>query len=197
MRALPWYSSFDSDQIAEMSKSAILAIWCCMTLIVIPGLYTWHLIARRRWSMRTLLALPIVVAVVMCGLTLGPATNMSDTFATRLQTGALTLPAILFPALILFWMVTGRFRRALGWTAGSIALAVFGAFWTLWLVEPQYQSPMLPGETYSSEGWFWIWFIAAYATGAIMMFALPGARMMQYIYNRFWLSAHITNPTAH
>src|SRR5690606_4892142 len=124
-----------------------------VTLVLLPGAVLWWMVARRRFSLQTLLLLPVVAAIFLVFAMMQPSIDYEfHTFATRMSVAIATTPPVISVLLLGHWTLSRRWRRvalvlAL-WAAASLLVGVAG------VVAELRQSPMLPDERFDWTSWY-------------------------------------------
>jgi len=169
-RALPWASEGNRTQypVRYLALAGIALID-----VVVPLAILWLATRKRFWSVRMLLALPVVIAIPLgVGLTLkrllpvelpDPIRWHAFLFFTLVSLAG--LPPLAYLALVGSTLVRRRWRRLaliVGLTA--IVAAVIG---TYWLQSDMQSMPAI--EHYSWSAWHLLAWPAAYAVGLLVL----------------------------
>jgi hypothetical protein len=158
------------------------AVFFALTMIVLPIACFWRPLRTRRWSLRHLLLLPAVIGIVLC-VALMPLPSMWSV-AERLAASLGALPGMAFVTLLIAYAVKKRWTRLIGWFATSVVgTLAFVAYWYL-LIRPHEAGPLLSGERYAADGWFFVWLIGAYFTGVLAIVALPASALWTRVRRR-------------
>jgi hypothetical protein len=169
-RRLPWVEELSlpargaADQMAMYAWGLLLSL----LLLVIPGLYLWHLLRRRRWSLSALLLLPLVVGLVLLALSIpAPAQRWPWEFSgqRRLAWALAMLPYLLFPGLLLAWSLGRKWWRVGGWLLATGLISLGLAALVLWTDRAQAG----PGWRYDWAGWYSIVWAGVFAAGWLML----------------------------
>ncbi len=185
-RPLPWVGPVEpfANPMVQVAMAATL-INVCLPLAIL-----WLATRRRFWSMRLLLALPVVVAILMTGYSAlialipdkGPPTEPSW-WVVLLGVAMLSmsgLPIVLYPAALGSALVRGRWRRLVFLVAGALLAAVLiGA-----ILLRSDMSKMPAIEHYNWSGWHQILFWGAYAVGVLVLLARPTRGVARFVWRR-------------
>lgn len=191
-RQLPW-----ADSVAglEILVSAVIAL----AGLVIPAVCLASALRSSRWSLRRLLVVPIILAATLAffrlvgqllvdaSIDLGsfegplmgdhpPAFHAfqrpADLFLLALQ----GLPVVVLPWLLLRWSAARRWRRVGVLAILYSVLVVLTAIISLKIDAAEMQ----PGQYYRWDGFAWILFLPAYATGTILLLWLIGRSLARF-----------------
>ncbi len=170
-RDLPWRSELETGW-GSIVRFVGWAMFFALTLVVIPGFYLGRLMIVRRFGLQTLLALPVIAGIVLTATLVDiPADNDFQSLGARWAIALLFSPPVVGIGLLVRWLATGRWRRAVAWLA--IALLVSGLSATSIILVSLRQSPLLPEESLDWTGWYHILAVGGYTTSWIAMFVLP------------------------
>jgi hypothetical protein len=144
----------------------------CITLIVLPVGYLVFLIRRRRWSLRTFALLPVVAALLLLGLQFDGPEPIVFTTLQKFIVGIAFAPFLVVLASLAMWALTRQFRTFRFWFIFASVVTALIAVISL-IASNVGQTPWLPGEHYSWEGWYWICLIGIYFTGWALVTSIP------------------------
>ncbi|MDX2460097.1 MAG: hypothetical protein QNM00_08420, partial [Gammaproteobacteria bacterium] len=166
LRPLPWASNL--QDVAEIAQLFAWAAMFSVVVIVLPGGLLWRMVKKRRWSLRTMLLLPVVIAIVITVLRTDlPGTPRDwNTAYVKLVYALIILPAVAIAAELIYSVYSGRWRRLACWITASVLFALLAA--SLTVIVPSQGSIDL-GERYAWDGWYLIWFPGAYVTGILVI----------------------------
>jgi predicted Ser/Thr protein kinase len=166
LRRLPW--AIDSSE--QLIRGVTMVAWSLFyaaTLIALPVFYLAHLAKTRQWSLRTLLALPVIAGVALVGSQVhGPEFDqqtLSGKFIAGLSVGA---PWLFAGYLLGKWMLAQRWRAIAMWMLSGIAVTVL-VVPSLILVTVDARAHA--GERWSWEGWYLIFFPGFFITATLTM----------------------------
>jgi hypothetical protein len=134
-----------------------------------------------------LLLLPLATALVIVGLTIPEAPAHARELFERAWVALLVAPGVLFFVWLCRAAAKHHWRRVVFWLVGSVLAASLIATLTLLGLQRNGEQVFLPGERYSWDGWWWIWFAGVYACGWLMLIELSvhsrlaglGARLLR------------------
>ena len=183
-QAVTTVSSLPSDtlQIGAVSLGVVL----------LPGSLLIWAVRRRTWSLRRLLVVPVAFAVAFTSLKIAGTLPFFQEFGDQETTAIINmaimaLPVWVFVGLLGAWVIRRHWMRLAGLLGLSLILSVLIGALVLW---PD-ASTMSPLEHYSWNGWYMIWFVGAYATGAVVLVVLlagpivrAGWRKVRYLLGR-------------
>jgi hypothetical protein len=180
-RELPW-----ADFRTQFRDGAIVVLWSLLFatfLVVLPGWYVARLVIVRRFSLRMLLTLPLVAGLFLT-VWLIKSSTLRDYpgLLPRLSFGLAFAPVVISLGLLVWWLSKGHWRRALVWVAMSIVMS--GICAAVFLAVAADRSPLLPEESFRSDGWYLIWFNGAYITSWMMVIVLPIKYLAVWAWNR-------------
>jgi hypothetical protein len=178
-RDLPWVNPFlkVEDQLRFTGWSLFFATF----LIVLPCGYLGHLVWSRRFTLGTLLWLPVIAGLFLTVALMRPPIQDNDfvSLNARMSMGLALAPPVIALLMLGWWGYQGRWRSVVGWLAVSIVFSIVLAVILLWTRD---RAPLLPEESYDWRGWYVIWAGGAYATSWLMMVLIP----FQYLALKFW-----------
>ncbi len=155
-RLLRSVMSFDAAIPRQQMASGLLM---SLLVVVVPGWMTLRMIRRRTWGMGTVLAVPLLAALVLTALLVPlPLVDVRPMFPEYDRTTQRLLAALNFaPVVVLFLAllrlaVRRRWRHLLAWCAFAVAAAVGFAY----IHRSQYP-PLGPGERYTISVWQLPW----------------------------------------
>jgi hypothetical protein len=184
-RDLPWRPA-PTESYVEVASFIAWAMFFSFTLIVLPVAYLARLVYLRRFSLQSLLLLPLVFGIFMVSALLtAPFENDFRVFSSRLTIAFIFTPPTVGIGMFVSWLVRRQWRRAMLWT-GIIAVVsvVLGAI----AIAVNFRSaPLLPEESIDWTGWYVIFFAGAYATSWVLIVIFPLAfvvRAVRKIYGK-------------
>lgn len=169
-RDLPW-----AEFRAPIQDAVMVVLWSLLFaafLVVLPGAYVARLLIVRRFSLRMLLALPLVAGLFLTTWLL-KSSSLRDYpgLLPRLSFGFAFAPVVISLCLLAWWLLKGHWRRTLLWLGMTIVVSGICAA-VLFAVAAD-RSPLMVEESYRFDGWYLIWFNGAYLTAWIMVIVLP------------------------
>ena len=169
-RNLPWaYEHFSWRQGATF---IVWGLFFSTFLIVIPAGYVARLVWLRRFGLRTLLVLPIIAGCFLTAALLkAPLDNDFATVFGRLSIGLILAPAAVGIGLLVWWSISGQWRRVALWLTITVVISLACA--AVAVRQSQQYQPLLAEESYDWTGWYMIWFAGAYTTAWIAIIVLP------------------------
>ncbi len=184
VRPLAWAGEMDKDNWMDLIPMILWGTLLLAVLIALPGGIVWRMVRRRRWSLRTMLFLPVVVAIVVTVLAadLPLVDRELSSLSGKLSLMMMVLPGVVFAALVIHGAYRKRWHRVLGWLAASGAVAVLLA--GIILIGDHVGRPTDLAERYTFDGWYLIWFWGAYATGVVATVVLPGRPVVELIWRQ-------------
>ena len=172
-RRLPWVrpNPIYDDPLIQAAMGATLVNVC------IPVMVLWLATRRRFWSMRLLLALPVVVAVSMAGSStlislipdnLQPSPTPWWGFVLRVALLSMSgLPVVAYTVAFVLALVHRRWKKIGVLVAGAVLAAVLILTLSLWAVS--HAKPAI--EHYNWSGWHQALIWGAYVAGVLMLAA--------------------------
>lgn len=176
---LPWNPR--PTELATLPTLVAWAVFYCVMLIYLPGIYMLRSFQTRQWSLRWLLLSPLIAAMPLIALLIdSPVINKAD-LVTKVAIGLVTLPAVVASIHLLRWLIMKKWWPLATWLTVSLVISAVMA--SLAIIVTQYASPhaIEPGEHYTSNGWWFIWFYGAYLTAALLMGWIVVMAMVQLI----------------
>lgn len=190
-RRLPWAVAVAD---LEILVSGVIAL----TGLVIPAVSLASALRGPRRSLRRWLAVPIIVAatlafiravgqlIVDASIDLGsfdgplmgghpPASDALRRPTDLLLLGIQGLPIVLLPWTLVRWSAARRWRRVSVFVILFATLVAVTAIISLLIDREQMQ----PEQYYTSEGWAWLAFVPAYATGTLLAVWLGGRSLIR------------------
>jgi hypothetical protein len=182
-RDLPWARHTISWQSEAKFISWSLAF--SAFLVVLPAGYLGYLIWRRRFTLQTLLCLPVVAGLFLTFALMKPPFPDSDfrNFSARLMIGLFLAPAIIGLALLAWWSIRRRWRPIAVWLAISVVVSVIMVIVVLRVESSRH--PLLPEESYDWTYWYMIWFAGAFTTSWLMIVVVPLQSIVPAIWRWF------------
>jgi serine/threonine protein kinase/outer membrane protein assembly factor BamB len=158
-RDLPWV-----QQRPPVRETLALVFWSlvfALLLVVLPIGFLVSLMLSKRFSLQTVLTLPIVVSLFLTAcLIQAPTERDFDDVTLRLLAGVLFSPVIVASGLTIAWCVNGQWRRILLWFGLTwLSSGLFAAV-VLWIADRQ--NPQIPEVYYDVSGWYLIGLIGVY-----------------------------------
>jgi hypothetical protein len=183
LRRLPW------DYQYGPTRELLVACGFSLVSVVMPGTFLYRMVRSRRWSLRTLMMLPVVIAVMISMIHVFanlPIMRRSDNsylhVAIVALSGTLALP---FPWLALVWTFQGRWIRLALVFGTTLVLAAAGGF-VGYLIAATHLDPLEQFE-WTWRGCWNIWLPIAIVTGWVALAVLVLA----------WISRRFRRATTH
>lgn len=176
-RDLPW-----GRHSISWDRECVFIAWSLMYstfLVVLPLGYLGFLVWNRRFTLATLLWLPVVAGLFLTFALMKPPFPDSDfgSLLARLSIGLFLAPAVVGIALVAWWSIRGRWRPIVAWLLVSL---VVSAVMMTTVLAVDY--PLLPEQSYDWTHWYLIWFPGAFVTSWLMIVVVP----LQYIVPALW-----------
>jgi hypothetical protein len=165
LRRLPWVRDVVTQDPLALTGNALWGTVFLAVLVVLPGATVMRLIRKRRWTLRMMFWLPVLLALGITILTAdlpflsSPLHRISGRLVWML---ALT-PVAALVGLLAHHAYRKQWRWLIGWLA--VTLAITAALGGLFLLLDIVYRPLAPGERYLWKGWYLLWMQAAYLTG--------------------------------
>jgi len=183
-RPLPWIRPVEphADPLVQVAMAATLINVC------VPLAILWLATRRRIWSVRLLLALPAVVAILLTGYSFlislipdRPQPTEPPWWGVPLGVAMFSmsgLPIVAFVAALGLALVRRRWWRIGLLVAGDLLAAILLAAVLL-----QYDRlQMTAMEHYNWSGWHHALFLGAYAVGALVLLARPARWVVRFAF---------------
>ncbi len=184
-RRLPWVrpSPIYEDPLIQAAMGATMVNVC------IPVMLLWLATRRRFWSMRLLIALPVVVAVSMAGsstlISLFPdiSATVANTLVGFCPAVALLsmsgVPVVAYTVALVLAVVHRRWKKIGVLVAGAVLAAVLILTLTLWAVS--HVKPAI--EHYNWSGWHQALIWGAYVAGVLMLAARAARAAGRFVWS--------------
>jgi hypothetical protein len=163
------------------------AIGATFVNICVPVMVLWLATRRRFWSMRLVLALPVVVAVSMAGsstlISLFPdelqpsATPWSDLLRRVDWFSVSGLPIVAYTVALVLALIHRQWKKLGVLVAGAGLAAVL--ILTLMLLAVSHWKPAI--EHYNWSGWHEAFFWGAYVAGLLMLLARAARTALRFV----------------
>ncbi|AMV30562.1 Serine/threonine-protein kinase PrkC [Pirellula sp. SH-Sr6A] len=168
-RPLPWMqNSMATELPMEVVAFLVTGLFQSVLLVWIPGLYLWTTFRKRKWGLRWLLLLPILVAISLITLRVQQGTEGGGWF-TSYGLALLFSPIVGMIGLIVHRCVQKQWRGVFAIFFYIVLGAILTAGGILSL--HGWSQPLEPGEYYDWAGWYWIIpqsvFVTAYVYWAV------------------------------
>jgi hypothetical protein len=182
-RPLPWVGPVEP----YAHPLVLLVMGATLTNICIPVAILWLATRRRFWSMRLLLALPVVVAILVAGhsvlITLIPAkAQPTSWWSTPLDITVLSmsgLPIVAYAVALVLSLVRRRWRKTGLFIAGALLAAILIGAITL-LFDMLVVKPLI--EHYTWSGWHQAVYLGVYAVGTLVLLLWPARRVAGLVW---------------
>jgi hypothetical protein len=174
-RSLPWLqNSMMTESPMEVLAFLATGLLQSVLLVWIPGGYFYATIRKGEWSLRSLLMLPVVVALVLIVLQLQQV-DSGSTWIASFGLAFLFAPLSGLLGTLALRCVQLRWREALN----IFSIILIGALCTasIVLVVRGGTEPLDRGEYYDWSGWYWILPQSLFITAYLYM----GWRMVQWL----------------
>jgi hypothetical protein len=171
LRQLPWQSSVE-DLLETARRFRIVGSLYAMTLLLLPCGVVIGCIRRKRWSLRTMALLPVVIGLFIVALGVdGPEAIKLNTMQ-KFYLGFAFLPLIPLVVSFTAWALTRRWKTLAYWAASVAVISFLVASYSLLVAAAEGGDP-LPGERYSWDGWYLVGVLGLYLTGWGILFSFP------------------------
>ncbi len=157
-----------SLDLARMIRLCGWLVFYCLTLWVAPIGFLASLFWRRQWGIRTLLVAPVVVSVVLMGMSMSGTAGTFRDLNTKLLMGLTAFPPLLASGLIAYWCFKRRWKKVAVWLALSVIIAVLMGIYLFLVVERMIRGERLPEERIAFDGILLIWLPAAVVTSWLL-----------------------------
>ena len=184
VRPLPWIGEIRGEIRAGLITEILWGTLLLGVLVALPAAIVWRMVRKRRWGLRTMLLLPVVVAI---GVTL-LATDLpllevyESSLEGKLELMMSALPGVVFAALVIHSAYRKRWRRLTRWliTSVVVSLPMAGSL----VIGDSLGRPTGLGERYTFDGWYLIWLWGAYITGVLFIIVSVGRPVVSAIWRR-------------
>lgn len=151
-------------------------------LVVLPAGYLGFLVWQRRFTLATLLWLPVIAGLFLSFALMKPPFPDNDFMSlfARLSISLFLAPAVVGIALLAWWSIRGRWRPIVAWLLVSL---VVSALMMTTILATDY--PLLPGQSYDWSHWYVIWLPAAFVTSWLMIVVVPLQTIVPAVW-RWW-----------
>lgn len=143
-----------------------------VTLVVVPMAYLYRLVTRRRFSLRMLMLLSVVVGLFLASLqTALPAVNDFQGVANRIFMGMAFSPVVIGVAFLAMGVWQRQWRRLGVWLSIAFATTVVAAAFAI--ATDLRKMPMLVEESYDWSGLPWVGITGFYLACWMALIAVP------------------------
>jgi outer membrane protein assembly factor BamB len=166
-----------------------VVIGATLVNVCIPIMLLWLATRRRFWSVRLLIALPVVVAVSMAGSStlislfpVDPQPSPTPWWGLVLRMAWLSmlgLPIVAYTAAFVLALVHRRWKRIGALVAGAVLAAVLNLM--LWRWGVSHAKPAI--EHYNWPGWQWTLFGGANVVGLLMLVARAARAAGRFVWS--------------
>jgi tRNA A-37 threonylcarbamoyl transferase component Bud32 len=166
-RQLPWSVAWESIPVYLRAMA-----WFCfygITLLVVPLAYILAAVRIRRWNLWFMMLLPLVVSGVLLGLLVDAPEMVTTSPAGKLFAAAFALPGLLLVGQMIVWILARRWKVVGWWLIAATMLAALLALAVLRVSRTVPGQELQPGEYYSWDGGWAIWFSGAYACSLLWL----------------------------
>ena len=163
-RGLPWERNL--GKIPPIFEIVVNSSLFAIAIILLPAAYLAWLIKYKRWGLRTMLMLPVIVAFAILIATKNVFGFSELTSMERCIHGFLASPPLIMLAVVGVWIVRKSWQRILFW--GGIAMAITVVFALAGLIGDMRMNPFQPGEYYVLDEWYLIIDSGIYATSIFL-----------------------------
>ena len=122
----PGWSLEEGDRV-RIAKVTAWGMFVAFSLVLLPGWTAYRFIERRRWSLRSLLWIPVLAGVAFTVLQLpaprGAESALQSPIAARLITAASFVPLFVFVGLLIHHALAHRWLRMGVWCAIAVSFA--------------------------------------------------------------------------
>lgn len=192
-RALPWVGELELSR-GRVASFITWGLFFSLAMIVVPGVYAAFTISQRKFGLRTLMGLPIVVLVfLLAALVAVPAEdNDFRNVVSRLMVGIGFAPPLLTVALWLKQLAARRVMPVIIWGTSVVVVTGVWAVVQLWVSVTQ--SPLLPQESFDWSGWYHAFWIGFYLTSWLVVLVYAGKWALSLLVST-WSWVRITKAT--
>jgi hypothetical protein len=166
-RFLPWVALFarlDWQDLPASPREVLRGIILLVVLVTLPGATLLRVIRNRRWTMRTMFLLPVLLGLAITVLTVGSppeSRGLSEEFGWMV----VVTPCVVLAALLFYLVYQRNWRKLVRWLVILTGVSViFGGFL---LIEETLQRPWEAGEYYVADGWYVLALMGAQLTGVL------------------------------
>ena len=166
-RFLPWVALFarlDWQDLPASMGEVLRGIMLLVVLVVLPGATLLRMIRNRRWTMRTMLLLPVLLVLAITVLTVGSppeSRGLPEEFGWMV----VVTPCVVLATFLFYLAYQRNWRKLARWLA--VLMGVSFVFGGLLLIDETSQRPLETGEYYVWEGWHVLVLIGAQLTGVL------------------------------
>jgi outer membrane protein assembly factor BamB len=182
-RDLPWVDR--QDKASNMALTIGWSLLLSALMIVLPVSYLGSLAWMRRFTLQTLLWMPVVAGLCLsAGLLKSPVQgNDFARLSSKLLIGLTLAPVVVSCSLLVLWSIRGNWRRIVLWLAISVLISAILAL--VFLQIAKRENPLLPEESYDWSYWYLIWFVGGLLTSWLMCVVLPLQMVTRAIWRRW------------
>jgi hypothetical protein len=166
-RFLPWvefFAELDWQDLPATMGEVLRGILLLVVLVVLPGATLLRVIRNRRWTMRTMLLLPVLLALAITVLTVGSppeSRGLQEEFGWMVAVA----PGVVLAALLVYLTYQRQWRRLVRWLVILAGVsAMFGGFL---LIQETVLRPLETGEYYVWHGGHVLALMGAELTGVL------------------------------
>jgi hypothetical protein len=146
-----------------------------------PAVYTLRSILKRRFSLQTLLVLPVIVSVFLTAAMIrAPAEADFRNLTARLILAMSFAPPVVGIGLLTWWSAKGNWKRVTAWLGMIMLVSALAGGLTIFFTLRN--SPLLPEESLDWTGWYHIVLVGAYLTSWIAMLVLT----LEFLVKGIW-----------
>ncbi len=178
-RDLPWVDR--QDRVSKMALTVGWSLLLSALLIVLPAGYLVLLVWKRRFTLQTLLWLPVVAGLFLtAALVKSPIHTNEQRLSSKLLMGLALAPVVISCCLLVWWSIQRKWRRTAVWLALSVLVSIIATMLVLYFANRE--NPLLPEESYDWRYWYLIWFVGGLLTSYLMIVFVP----LQLAALAFW-----------
>ena len=163
-RGLPWERNL--GRLPPIFEAVMNSSMYAIAIILLPAAYLFWLIKFRRWGLRTLLMLPVIVAFAILIATKNVFGFSDLSGMERCLYGFVASPPLVMIAIVGDWIIRKRWHRILLWI--GIAWGVSAILALAFLISDIRINPFQPGEYYIFDEWYLIFDVGTYATSILV-----------------------------